>query len=98
MVLIVGFIPSQESLWKQYIATLTSDPRAIKFQELQGRPIPSTHQMCTAPNSSKQRGVEVICPHSGSDCMRLGPGFAGYELRDSGQVFFVPQFSHLQIR
>lgn len=28
----------------------------------------------------------VTCPHCGSDCMALSPGFAAYELCDFGQV------------
>ena len=53
--------------------------------------------MCTAPNYSKHRDVLLTCLHTASDCVGQSLGFAGYELCDSGQVFSVPQFSHLQI-
>ena len=53
--------------------------------------------MCTAPNYSKHRDVLLTCLHTASDCVGQSLGFAGYELCDSGQVFSVPQFPHLQI-
>ena len=90
-------MPFQERLWKQIQQPPTETPQTIMFQEWQGHPFPNTHLTCIAPNYSKHRDVLLTCPHSGSDCVGPSLGFAGYELYDSGQVFSVPQFPHLQI-
>lgn len=79
------------SLPGEALDTVSSNPHLTPmghptFLELQRHPSLNSYQMCTIPDDRRQQSGVVTCPHSGSDCMGVSPGFAAYELCDFGQV------------